>query len=32
METLDQSLDAQTWLILTTDSEMLKYLKAPSGK
>jgi membrane protease subunit HflC len=32
METLDQSLDAQTWLILTTDSEMLKYLKSPSGR
>jgi modulator of FtsH protease HflC len=32
METLDQSLDAKTWLILTTDSEMLKYLKAPGGK
>jgi len=32
METLDSSLDAKTWLILTTDSEMLKYLKAPGGK
>ena len=32
METLDQSLDAKTWLILTTDSEMLRYLKAPGGK
>jgi membrane protease subunit HflC len=32
METLDQSLDAKTWLILTTDSEMLKYLKTPGGK
>ena len=32
METLDASLDAKTWLILTTDSEMLRYLKAPGGK
>ncbi len=32
METLDQSLDDKTWLILTTDSELLKYLKAPGGK
>ena len=32
METLDTSLDAKTWLILTTDSEMLRYLKAPGGK
>ncbi len=32
METLDASLDDKTWLILTTDSEMLKYLKAPGGK
>ncbi len=32
METLDQSLDDKTWLILTTDSEMLKYLKTPGGK
>jgi membrane protease subunit HflC len=32
METLDQSLDTKTWLILTTDSEMLKYLKTPGGK
>jgi membrane protease subunit HflC len=32
METLDQSLDAKTWLILTTDSEMLKYLKTPGGR
>jgi len=31
METLDQSLDTKTWLILTTDSELLKYLKAPGG-
>jgi modulator of FtsH protease HflC len=31
METLDTSLDAKTWLILTTDSEMLRYLKAPGG-
>ena len=32
METLDQSLDTKTWLILTTDSELLKYLKTPGGK
>lgn len=32
METLDSSLDVNTSLILTTDSEMMKYLKAPGGK
>jgi modulator of FtsH protease HflC len=32
METLDQSLDTQTSLILTTDSDLLKYLKGPGGK
>ncbi len=31
METLNVSLDDKTWLILTTDSEMLKYLKTPDG-
>jgi len=31
METLKSSLDDKTWLILTTDSELLKYLKAPGG-
>ncbi len=31
METLSSSLDDKTWLILTTDSEMLKYLKSPGG-
>jgi membrane protease subunit HflC len=31
METLNTSLDAKTWLILTTDAELLKYLKAPGG-
>ncbi len=31
METLHSSLDDKTWLILTTDSELLKYLKAPGG-
>jgi len=31
METLNSSLDDKTWLILTTDSELLKYLKAPGG-
>ncbi len=32
METLDASLDVNTSLILTTDSEMMRYLKAPGGK
>ena len=31
LETLNASLDDKTWLILTTDSELLKYLKTPSG-
>jgi len=31
METLHASLDDKTWLVLTTDSELLKYLKAPGG-
>lgn len=31
METLGASLDAKAWLILTTDSELLKYLKAPGA-
>jgi len=31
METLNSSLDDKTWLILTTDSELLKYLKAPGN-
>jgi membrane protease subunit HflC len=29
METLKQGLDAETWLILSTDTELLKYLKSP---
>ena len=32
METLDRGLDDKTWLILTTDSEVLKYLKGPTGR
>ncbi len=31
METLEASVDARTWLILSTDSELLKYLKGPGG-
>jgi membrane protease subunit HflC len=31
MEALESSVDARTWLILTTDSELLKYMKAPGG-
>jgi membrane protease subunit HflC len=29
METLKDGLDADTWLILSTDTELLKYLKSP---
>jgi membrane protease subunit HflC len=29
METLKEGLDAETWLILSTDTELLKYLKSP---
>jgi membrane protease subunit HflC len=32
METLKKGLDQETWLILSTDSELLKYLKGPSGR
>jgi membrane protease subunit HflC len=32
METLDASLDANSWLILSTDSELLKYLKDSGGR
>ena len=32
METLNASLDEKTWLILSTDSELLKYLKASGGR
>jgi membrane protease subunit HflC len=31
METLNGSLDDKTWLILSTDSELLKYMKGPGG-
>jgi membrane protease subunit HflC len=32
METLNASLDEKAWLILSTDSELLKYLKASGGR
>jgi membrane protease subunit HflC len=32
METLQTSLDEKSWLVLTTDSELLKYLKAAGGQ
>ena len=31
METLKESLDEKAWLILSTDSELLKYLKSAGG-
>lgn len=31
MDTLQASMDEQTWLILSTDSELFKYLKATGG-
>ena len=31
METLTQGLDQDTWLILSTDTELLKYLKGPGN-
>ncbi len=31
LETLESSLDDKTWLVLTTDSEMLRFLKASGG-
>ena len=31
MDTLKESLDKDTWLILSTDSELLKYLKSPGN-
>ena len=31
METLNGSFDDKTWLILSTDSELLKYMKGPGG-
>jgi membrane protease subunit HflC len=32
METLDASLDEKVWLILSTDSELLRYLKRTGGR
>jgi len=32
METLAGSLDEKTWLVFSTDSELLKYLKGPDGR
>jgi hypothetical protein len=32
METLNGSLDEKSWLILSTDSELLKYLKESGGR
>jgi modulator of FtsH protease HflC len=32
METLNGSLDANAWLILSTNSDMLKYLKSDTGR
>jgi hypothetical protein len=32
METLHSSLDENTWLILSTDSQLLKYLKDSGGR
>ena len=32
METLNASLDEKAWLILSTDSELLKYLKSSGGR
>jgi membrane protease subunit HflC len=31
METLENGLDDRTWLVLSTDSELLRYLKAAGG-
>jgi membrane protease subunit HflC len=31
METLKEGLDPETWLILSTDTELLKYLKSPGN-
>ena len=31
METLKEGLDPETWLILSTDTELLKYLKGPGN-
>ena len=32
LETLGSGMDDKTWLILSTDSELLKYLKATGGR
>jgi membrane protease subunit HflC len=32
METLNETLDEKAWLILSTDSELLKYLKGPGAR
>jgi modulator of FtsH protease HflC len=32
METLNSSLDEKTWLILSTDSQLLRYLKDSGGR
>ena len=32
LETLNESLDEKAWLILSTDSELLKYMKSSSGR
>ena len=32
METLKEGLDPETWLILSTDTELLKYLKSPGPR
>ena len=32
LETLGSGLDDETWMILSTDSELLKYLKSPEGR
>jgi modulator of FtsH protease HflC len=32
METLNQSLDKDTWVILSTDSDLLRYLKGPGTR
>ena len=32
METLSATLDEKTWLLLSTDSELLKYLKSAGGQ
>jgi modulator of FtsH protease HflC len=32
METLNGSLDDKAWLIMSTDSELLKYMKGPGGQ